>query len=468
MTSHSYESRPSERVSIATKIKYGCGGAADNLFYYGTTSLFLPIFNAGYGVDAVMLGLAMAVPRLLDAVIDPLMGNLSDNAKTRWGRRRPFMLVGILLSALSVILLFNPIPGMSQVGLLWWFVITGSCFFVTYTAYFIPYAAWGLELSNDYLERTRVLSWRAYFNTGAGLAIPWLYTLCFVFGKTEMDGARIVAILLAAVGLTFGLVPILTMKERVEVTIAEKSLPFLPSLKSALSNRPFIWIAFAQIGILLGLFVSMPLSLYLSIFYIFDGKKADAATFGALSGTLAMGASIIGYQLGTWLSARMGKRHAVNTFAVLCVAAAVSTWWLYIPGKPWLSIIPGMLISIGASGSLLIIASMVGEVCDADELATGCRREGMFSATMEFGKKCAIAFSTLVGGYVLAATGFNQTIIQQTNEAVFAMRWGSILIISLAMLFVVVSISRYPIDRRRAQEITEALERRRSTSVPVQ
>ena len=172
MISPTTEILPHDRVSIATKIKYGFGGATDALFYYGTTSLFLPIFNVGYGVDAVLLGLALSVPRLLDAVTDPLMGSLSDNARTRWGRRRPFMLFGIILSALCVALLFNPLHGMSQTGLLLWLGVIGSMFFVAYTAYFIPYAAWGLELSDDYLERTRVLSWRAYFNTAAGLAIP--------------------------------------------------------------------------------------------------------------------------------------------------------------------------------------------------------------------------------------------------------------------------------------------------------
>ena len=463
MISPTTESLPHDRVSIATKIKYGFGGATDALFYYGTTSLFLPIFNVGYGVDAVLLGLALSVPRLLDAVTDPLMGSLSDNARTRWGRRRPFMLVGIILSALCVALLFNPLHGMSQTGLLLWLGVIGSIFFVAYTSYFIPYAAWGLELSDHYLERTRVLSWRAYFNTAAGLAIPWLYTLCFLFGENEMEGARIVGVLLAICGLALGIVPILTLKERVRPARTEAAIPFLPSLKSALSNRPFLWIALAQIGILLGLFVSMPLSLYLSIFYIFGGNKGEAAAFGAVAGTLAMGASIIGYQVSTWLSARIGKRHAVNMFALLCIAAAVSTWWLYIPGKPWFSVVPGMLISIGACGALLIIASMVGEVCDADELENGGRREGIFSASMEFAKKCSIALSTLAGGYVLAATHFNPSLDSQTSGTVLAMRLGSIAIIVVAMILVMVAISLYPIDRRRSEEMSIALRARNVT-----
>ena len=452
------------KLPLATKMKYGAGGAADNLFYYGSTSLFLPIFNVGYGVDAILLGLAIGVPRLLDAIIDPLMGNWSDNTRTRWGRRRPFMLAGILLSAISVILLFNPPRGMGEGGLLWWFIIMGSLFFVAYTAYFIPYAAWGLELSGDYLERTRVLSWRAYFNTAAGLAIPWLYPLCFQFGKNEMEGARVVVVLLAGFAMACGLVPVLTLKERFRADSGVKSMPFLPSLKSALRNRPFLWIALAQIGILLGLFVSLPLSLYLSIFFVFSGNKPEAAAFGAIAGTLAMGASILGYQIGTWLSARVGKRHAVNALAALCIAAAVSTWWLYVPGHPWPSVIPGILISIGASGALLVIASMVGEVCDADELETGCRREGIFSASMEFGKKCAIAFSTLAGGYVLAATGFDEKVTGQAAETVFAMRWGFVAVVCAAMVLVIAAVSRYPIDRRRAHEISRELEARRDLS----
>jgi len=452
------------RLPLATKMKYGAGGAADSLFYYGTTSLFLPIFNVGYGVDAILLGLAIGVPRLLDAITDPLMGNWSDNARTRWGRRRPFMLVGILLAAISVILLFNPVRGLGQTGLACWFVVMGSLFFVAYTAYFIPYAAWGLELSGDYEERTHVLSWRAYFNTAAGLSIFWLYKLCFVFGENEMEGARWVAVLLAVVATGFGLVPVLMLKERPQPRSAPKSMPFLPSLKSTLRNRPFLWIALAQVAILLGLFVSMPLSLYLSIFYIFGGAKEDAAAFGAIAGTVTMASSFLGYRIGTWLADRMGKRHAVLALLGVCSLAIVSTWWFYIPGQPWFSLISGVTVTVCVNGCLLIIASMVGDVCDADELETGCRREGIFSATMEFGKKCAIAFSTLGSGFVLAATGFNQVLPVQAEETIFVMRLGLIAVICAALGLSAVAIWRYPIGRGRALEISRMLEARRQES----
>ena len=98
----------SARVPMRTKLLWGAGGAADNIVYNGLATLVLPIFNVGLGIDAVKLGFAMGIPRFLDAITDPLIGNISDNTRSRWGRRRPYIFVGIILTGILLALLFNP------------------------------------------------------------------------------------------------------------------------------------------------------------------------------------------------------------------------------------------------------------------------------------------------------------------------------------------------------------------------
>lgn len=83
------QTEASPKVPLKKKLLWGAGGAADNLIYNGLANLVLPIFNVGLGIDAVKLGFAMGFPRFLDAVTDPLIGNISDNTRSRWGRRRP-------------------------------------------------------------------------------------------------------------------------------------------------------------------------------------------------------------------------------------------------------------------------------------------------------------------------------------------------------------------------------------------
>jgi len=139
--------KSSTRVPLSRKLIWGSGGAADNILYNGMNSLVLPIFNVGLGVDAVKLGFAIGLPRILDAITDPLIGNFSDNLRTRWGRRRPLIFLGVIFAALLVGLLFSPPRSFGEEQLFWWFLIVCALFYVAYTFFMIPYSALGLEIN---------------------------------------------------------------------------------------------------------------------------------------------------------------------------------------------------------------------------------------------------------------------------------------------------------------------------------
>ena len=105
----------------------------------------------------------------------------------------------------------------------------------------------------------------------------------------------------------------------------------------------------------------------------------------------------------------------------LSLLFTILTWWLFTPANPWLSVIPGFVTGFALNGCFLIGVSMLGDVCDADQLETGRRREGIHSASLELGKKMAIALSTLLSGYVLAATGFDQKLAVQTTDTLLTL-----------------------------------------------
>ena len=190
-------------------------------------ALILPIYNIGFGVSAIWLGIATAIPRFLDAFVDPWMGNVSDNTQSRWGRRRPYMLGGLIVCSILFPLLWMP-PFAGEVGRLAWFFTIYVLFTLAYTAFVVPYTALGIELTTDYDERTRVLAWRMFLGLIGGLAVPWLYKLSRldVLGGSETAGIQIVGIGVGVAMLIFGLPPVLFVKER----------PFVSPLVESVSN----------------------------------------------------------------------------------------------------------------------------------------------------------------------------------------------------------------------------------------
>jgi GPH family glycoside/pentoside/hexuronide:cation symporter len=451
----------SARVPMRTKLLWGAGGAADNIVYNGLANLVLPIFNVGLGIDAVKLGFAMGIPRFLDAITDPLIGNISDNTRSRWGRRRPYIFVGIILTGILLALLFNPGRGWSDASVFAWFLAVSCLLYVSYAVFVIPYSALGLEITSDYNERTRVLAWRPILGLVAGLGIPWLYKLCFVFGDTEAEGARFVAIFMGGAAIVLGLLPALFIKENPAAMHAAQT-PLLSALRTTFTNRAFLLLTGSTLCILLGIFLAAPLGLYVSIYHVFGGSKESASVITGWAGTGGMVSGLLGVPLGAWLSGRLGKRHAALALLFLALLSVPLHWWMFTPANPWLLLVPTFVFGLAINGCFLVGASMLGDVCDADELESGQRREGVYSASLEFGKKCAIALSTVLVGFVLAAAGFSAKAIHQTPETILALRGGQVLVLGLSVVGAFGLIFFYPLSHQRATEIRRLLAERAS------
>jgi len=448
------------RVPLSRKLLWGAGGAADYVLYNGLNNLILPIFNVGLGIDAVKLGFAIGLPRILDAITDPLVGNFSDNLRTRWGRRRPLILGGVICAAILLGLLFMPPRSFGEAGLFWWFLGICSLFYVAYAIFVIPYSALGLEITDDYNERTRVLAWRPYLGLAIGLAMPWAYKLCFIIGPTEAEGARTVGWIMAGTAVVLGVLPALFVPERPAPGADEKPLPLFRSLGATFRNRAFLALTGSTLFILLGLFLAMPLGTYLNLFYIFGGAKDAAATITGVAGMVMLGAGFLGIPFSAWLSGRLGKRHAMLWLLGVCLVSAGSTWWLFTPANPWLSLVPSFAIGFCLNGCFLIGVSMLGDVCDEDELKTGRRREGIYSASLEFGKKAAIAVATLLTGYALAFTGFDQKLAVQTDHTLLALRGGYVVLMVGTLLVSAICIWFYPLSHESVNQVRRLLESR--------
>ena len=177
------KNQTSNTVPLKTKIAWGLGGWADDYTFVVINILFLYLYVDYFRMDPVLAGVALFIPRVFDAITDPIIGNWSDNFRSRWGRRRPLIVAGAIGCAILLPLYWLP-PMLETIKNPWYsnipfiYVSILGCFYAAvYTLFVVPYTALGYELSEDYDERTKVLSWRMYFGLIGQTATPLVYTL---------------------------------------------------------------------------------------------------------------------------------------------------------------------------------------------------------------------------------------------------------------------------------------------------
>ncbi|MEO0963482.1 MAG: MFS transporter [Planctomycetota bacterium] len=509
-------SSPAARLPLYTRVGWGFGGIADNFMANTLFVLGMIIYVTAFNMPAGLAGLALSIPRFVDAITDPLIGNVSDNLRTRFGRRRPMMLIGAVGSAVLLPLMWYP-PMLETIDNPWysnvpfWFLAAvGSVYFVFYTLFTVPFTALGFELTDNYDERTRVLAWRMYLGLLASMTVPALYWLCRreVFGEGiegEINGTRLVSVGLGLVILVTGLIPVLSTRERPEAAI-QPTTPILPAVKYTLSNRPFLILFIAYIAVIMGIFTAGTVGTFALIYFVFaqvgsvDIAKDHASLLGLIAGVLAATVSYGSMFLIAKVSRVTGKRAAMLLGLALMLAGTLSIWVLYeptaavnspeLPPVLWLASVVDMIgglfvqgfaidpetiklgvliatfiTALGGQGCWLMIDSMTADICDEDELKTGRRREGMFGAAQGFGRKIAFAFTVLIGGYLLEWIGFDPAAAEAAGGVTDAVGKRMLLTLIICqgsgLILAIAVFCLYPISRARAEATRRALEARR-------
>jgi Na+/melibiose symporter and related transporters len=212
-----YATAPEDRVSRPTKILYAMGAGADNAGFNGPKQLANPVYNIALGLNPALITTVIAITRLWDAFTDPFMGKVTDNAKGgRFGRRRPFMLLGIVLCALLFPVIWMAPGGLGQWGMFAFLLVTMLLFYTAFTIYTVPFSAQGFELTPDYHERTRVHAYYAFFGNLSIIPIMWLYRLTQleIFDNVH-QGAVTVSFAFGGLMLILGLMPVFFVKAEV-------------------------------------------------------------------------------------------------------------------------------------------------------------------------------------------------------------------------------------------------------------
>ncbi len=463
---------PEDHIKFQHKLAYGAGAFVNNLLAAASGGMMI-VLNLGLGLNPALVGLLGAIPRLTDAFTDPLMGYISDNARTRWGRRRPFIFAGAIASGIIFALLWQLPRGHSDMFYFWFFLIGSILFFGGYTVFATPWVAFGYELTPDYHERTRLMGTQNFIGQLAYVVSPWFLWIMNNKGffPDQVAGAAGLAIIVAVVVIGLGVLPAIFLRERVRPVIAAGN-PGEPELQSVsgffrgfretLSSGPFIKLCLATLLVFNGFMLISSFQFYVIIYYVCGGDQGAGAKYAGYAGTVGAVCTFLVVVFVTWLATRVGKRRAFFVATGLSMIGYALKWVCYSPAHPLLVVLPAPLLAFGLGGLFTLVPSMVADVVDTDELNTHRRREGMYGSIFWWMVKLGMAAALAGGGYLLNATGFDVAAGgEQPARTITLMRLCDAGIPILTSAIAIWAVFRYPITEAKANEVRQELERRR-------
>ncbi len=516
-------SAPSAPVSTRTKIFYGLGAGNDmwgNWFYVSFVWLF---FNQYLGMAPALISTALSLRLLWDAITDPVFGWWSDNTRTRFGRRRPFILIGSILAGLFLPVLFMVEVGASDSQYFWWMLLTSIVFMTFVSCFNMPYNSLGAELSPDYSERNSIFKYKgsiqkvmevASFGAGAFVtALNWenatasdvpqivgnilstgsawiasllgdLLTLDFAtawaaletpFGLQTGDGteeinivlsAKVYASLLGFAMICVGLIVFFGVKERYYETVNKNQAKtkIITSIWGALRCRPFRVQLSMGLAYSLGLSMVGTLGFYTTVYFVSGGNRTEGNLFNLKMGVVGMLFGFIGPMIWGLLASKFDKRIVVFIIQFFGIAVFTATWWLYTPEIKMLQVLATGFIALTQAGFWMMFGSIGADVIDYDELENGVRREGAFSACSSYRMKIGMILGTFITGVALESTGFDAELGgDQPERAIFWIRFLLAAVPITGLIISLIFIARFPLSAEKMKEIRAQLEERRGT-----
>ncbi|MDX1521308.1 MAG: MFS transporter [Anaerolineae bacterium] len=451
-------------LPIVTKLAYGVGDLGPAMVSIIKGFFLLNFLINIAGLSPGRAGAVLLIGKIWDAVNDPIVGTLTDRTRTRWGRRRPWLLFGSIPFALAYFLHFL-VPDIGPTAKFFYYIVVGILLDASFTAVNVPYAALTPELSQNDQDRTELNMYRFSFSVLGGLVAAIMYNVIVnqLYAGSPQSGNVIQGLLIGAVIVISNIIVFANTTERnLDAPAgAEPQLPFFEGLKIALQSRPFLFVS----ALYLLTWLSIQFVQSLILFFFRDWVGGDpGAQFTLVLASLQL--SIFAFIL-VWgfLSRRLGRRNVFYIGVPIWIGVQIGLFFVQ-PGQVNLVIGLAILAGVGVSLGFLIPWSLLPDVVDHDELLTGQRREGIFYGFFVFLQKFGIAIGLFIQGQVLEWTGYVQAqgnvIPQQPDSALFALRILTTLVPIAFLLASLVVIFYNPITRKKLAEIQAELAARRA------
>ena len=443
---------PAEKVPLRIKLSFGAPSFAGAGMAIPIVIHLTIFYSDVVLVPLGFIALVKAVARAFDALTDPLMGWLTDHTRSRWGRRRPWMVVGAPLTGLAFWMLFSPPATLSPSSAAWWLAVSYTLYYLFHTLYEVPHGGLGPELTLDYHERNALFGWRVPFIVAGTLSAAILPPFLIDLTGSQRSGyalfATIFAVLLSL--LYFNLVA--TVRERPGFANREAN-PLVPGLRRVMRNRAF--------RVLLGVYVTSSVTgaipgLMMPYFTKYVLQPADPDRWLALFLGIYFGSGFLALPIWMALARRFGKKFAWLCSFVPGITGSLAIFFLLGPGD--LALTAGILVWTGSafSAGMFLGPSMQADVIDYDELYSGKRREAQYNGLWSVMTKFTVIPSMAIPLAILAAYGYEPN-VEQTQTVKDWIRGIFGLAPAITSVLAFILALRFPITRAIHKRIWEGI-----------
>ncbi len=488
-----------EKVPLLQKAAFGAGHLVNNLLP-GALSVFSFFLITAFGIEPAIAGLLSAIPRFFDALSDPIMGFITDNTSSRWGRRRPYIFVGAILASILFIVQWQMYEENGATYNFWYFLLFSILFIFANTIFSTPLIGMGYEMTSDTKERTRLMGIANMVGQISWMIVPlfWILIANKDLFVTQADGVRTLSIFVGFACLLFGILPAIFCREKdisddsnkAKITMKNLStnLGILwTNIKNMRKNIPFMRLCGATFLVFNGFQMVASFSYFIIVFFMYKGSYENAGTVPAFFSIIsALLTAVLVIPIVSWMANKFGKRNAFIISTFISIVGYILKWWgfhevdenslvlfkdtviqigvvkfpLAIPLR---MLLPVPLMAFGIGGLFTLMMSMTADVCDLDELRNGLpRREGTFGAIYWWMVKIGQSIALALGGAILSMVGFDAGKAVQTAETMHQLRIWDIVVPSLTAALAIVIMWNYSLNEDRVARIKKELEERRA------
>lgn len=465
------------QVPMTQKIAFGLGMLANQMFP-AALGIFMVVLVENLGMPSWMWGILFFLPRIFDAFFDPIMGFISDNTKSKWGRRRQYVFIGAITMGISFVVMWQMYRENSVNYNFYYFLFWSFIFYFGLSVFSVPYVAMGYEMSDDFHERTNIMAISQWIGQWAWVIAPWFWVVMYdpTWFPNADTATRTLAVWVGISCMILAMIPAIFIKSKSTLddsslkpltyqTIGGSLTEIMNSFKEAFANKPFRKLCIATFFIFNAFNTVAGFTFFIVVYYLFNGNSADAGIWPTLFGCVgALATTFIVIPIVAWMSKKMEKKKAFLICQAISIFGYILLWFLFIPGKPYMFLFALPFFSFGIGSLFTLMMSMTADVCDMDELASGKRREGIFGAIYWWMVKFGFAIAGLLTGVIMAIVAFKAGANVQPEGAVTGLRLFFSGVPILGTLIAILVMWNYDLTEAKAREITEKLLARRSTN----
>jgi GPH family glycoside/pentoside/hexuronide:cation symporter len=440
---------PASHLSRRLCLGFGVGTIGVSILSQ-TVAVYFPTFmSTVLGQSPAAAGSLVMLSKIYDIFADLFVGRISDRTRSRWGRRRPYLFAGAVVSVASLLLIFQA-PTLHGTALLFYMGFALIVYSTGYSLFNVPYFAMPAEMTNGYQERVRLMSYRTAF-VGIGQLVSLVLTAALIrMGGGGATGFHIMGWAMAAIGLVTMLLSFYGTSGARVVDAPPVTPTRRADVQSVFSNRALPVLMGAKLTQYLAFGIIGPANLLFFLNVLRVGY-AGQINFALPQNLALFGSMFLWPRYSRWVGKKWAYITGVSMMTLVCLS-----WFLAGPGVPMYQIwIRALVFGTGSGGSLLMSASMLTDAMQYDRLLTGKRREGLFSSFYNIIEKGGFAISAVTLGWVLALAGYAATtqghLAQQSPSAIAALYRTVGIMPAAVFVLGLILILFYNLDQKRLQ-----------------